>query len=165
MEKNQEYDCIIGISGGPDSSFMLHYVVTNLKLRPLVFHVDGGWNTKSAVNNIKNLVTKLNLDLKVKVVDWEEMRDLQLAYFKSGMSNLDTPQDQAFLATLYNYAEKHDIKYILNGGNISTENVQVPLKWIYYTTDMWLLKDITKKFMSGKLRKLRQALLLIISLD
>lgn len=151
--KGQEYDCLIGISGGPDSSFMLHFVVNELNLRPLVFHVDGGWNTKSAVHNIKNLVTKLNLDLKVNVVDWEEMRDFQLAYFKSGMSNLDTPQDQAFMATLYNYADKNNIRYILNGGNISTENVQVPLDWIYYTTDMRLLNDISSKFMENKFKK------------
>jgi N-acetyl sugar amidotransferase len=148
-----KYDCIIGISGGTDSSFMLHYIITELKLRPLVFHVDGGWNTKSAVKNIYNLVKKLDLDLHVKVVDWEEMRLLQLAYFKSGLSNIDTPQDQAFIATLYHYANKNNIKYIFNGGNISTENVVMPMEWMYFTTDLRLLKDIAKRFMSKSLKK------------
>lgn len=148
-----KYDCIIGISGGTDSSFMLHYIVTELKLRPLVFHVDGGWNTKSAVVNIHNLVKKLNLDLHVKVIDWEEMRSLQLAYFKSGLSNIDTPQDQAFIATLYHYANKNNIKYIFNGGNISTENVVMPIEWMYFTTDLRLLKDVILKFIGKPLKK------------
>ena len=149
--KNKQHDCIIGISGGTDSSYMLHYIVTELDLRPLVFHVDGGWNSKSAVNNIRKLVSNLNLDLKVTVIDWEEMRDLQLAYFKSGLSNIDTPQDQAFISVLYHYASKYNIKYILNGGNISTENVIVPLEWMYYTTDMRLFNDVTNKFLSKPL--------------
>lgn len=151
--KGEKYDCIIGISGGTDSSFMLHYLVTELELRPLVFHVDGGWNTKSAVSNIYNLVTKMGLDLHVKVIDWEEMRSLQLAYFKSGLSNIDTPQDQAFIATLYRYASKHKIKYIFNGGNISTENVVMPIQWMYYTTDLRLLGDIVMKFIGKRLKK------------
>tara|TARA_B100000795_G_scaffold46146_1_gene30301 strand:+ start:1429 stop:2526 length:1098 start_codon:yes stop_codon:yes gene_type:complete len=151
--KGKKYDCIIGISGGTDSSYMLHYIVTKLNLRPLVFHVDGGWNTKSAVNNIYKLVSKLNIDLHVKVIDWEEMRLLQLAYFKSGISNIDTPQDQAFLATLYHYAKKNNIKYIFNGGNISTENVVMPIEWMYFQTDLRLLRDIVKKFIGRPLKK------------
>lgn len=153
--KYKKYDCIIGISGGTDSSYMLHHIVTELNLRPLVFHVDGGWNSKSAVNNIKNLVSVLNLDLKVTVIDWEEMRDLQLAYFKSGLSNIDTPQDQAFISILYDYARKHNIKYIFNGGNISTENVVVPLHWMYFTTDMSLFNDVSKKFLSKPLNSFK----------
>tara|TARA_A100001015_G_C15013632_1_gene724421 strand:- start:466 stop:1614 length:1149 start_codon:yes stop_codon:yes gene_type:complete len=151
--KVNKYDCIIGISGGTDSSYMLHYIVTELKLRPLVFHVDGGWNSKSAVSNIHNMVNALNIDLHVKVIDWEEMRLLQLAYFKSGISNIDTPQDQAFIATLYHYANKNNIKYIFNGGNISTENVRMPLEWMYFTTDLRLLKDIVMKYIGRPLKK------------
>tara|TARA_B110000879_G_C11173591_1_gene514819 strand:- start:1315 stop:2463 length:1149 start_codon:yes stop_codon:yes gene_type:complete len=151
--QGKKYDCIIGISGGTDSSYMLHYIVTELELNPLVFHVDAGWNTKSAVSNIYKLVSKLGVDLHVKVIDWEEMRSLQLAYFKSGISNIDTPQDQAFIATLYHYANRHDIKYIFNGGNISTENVVMPLQWMYFTTDLRLLKDIVMKFIGKPLKK------------
>ena len=149
----RRYDCIIGISGGTDSSYMLHYVVTRLKLRPLVFHVDGGWNTHAAVSNIYKMVSALNLDLRVKVVDWQEMRELQLAYFKAGVSNIDTPQDQAFIATLYRYANRHNIKYIFNGGNIATENVRMPLDWMYYTTDLRLLRHIAKQHMRIPLEK------------
>tara|TARA_Y200000002_G_scaffold381298_1_gene394958 strand:- start:352 stop:1461 length:1110 start_codon:yes stop_codon:yes gene_type:complete len=144
---NNEYDCFLGLSGGCDSSYLLHYIVTELKLKPLVFHVDTGWNSKEAVENIHNLISKLNLELHVKVINWEEMKDLQLAFFKSGLSNIDMPQDHAFMATLYNFAEQHDIKYILNGGNISTEAVSVPLEWMYYQSDVTLLKDIERKFM------------------
>ncbi len=151
--KGNQYDCIIGISGGTDSSYMLHYIVTELRLRPLVFHVDGGWNSKSAVSNIHKLVSALGINLHVKVIDWEEMRLLQLAYFKSGISNIDTPQDQAFIATLYHYANKNNIKYIFNGGNISTENVRMPLEWMYYTTDLRLLNDIVMKYVGAPLKK------------
>ena len=105
--RNNEFDCILGFSGGCDSSYMLHMMVTEFNLRPLVIHVDGGWNTKDAAHNIRCLIDKLNLELYVKVINWEEMRSLQLAYFKSGVSNLDTPQDHAFFATQYHFAKKH----------------------------------------------------------
>jgi len=146
-KSNYKYDCILGLSGGSDSSYMLHYVVTELGLSPLVFHVDTGWNSKNAVQNIYNLVSKLDLDLRVKVINWREMRELQLAFFKSGISSIDTPQDHAFMATLYNFAEKHEIKYILNGGNISTETVENPIEWMYYQSDVSLLKDIARQHM------------------
>lgn len=144
--RNKKYDCILGLSGGVDSSFMLHYAVTKLNLKPLVFHVDGGWNSELAMNNIEVLVDKLNLDLFTDVIDWEEMKEFQLACFRSGTPYLDLPQDHAFVATLYKYAEKHGIKTILNGGNLSTECVRNPLKYFYYGTDMFLINDILRKF-------------------
>src|SRR6185503_5479021 len=113
------FDCIMGVSGGLDSSFMLHLAVSEFGLRPLVFHVDGGWNTDIAVNNIQVLVDKLGLDLYTEVINWEEMRDFQRAFFKSGVPHIDTPQDHAFIAVMYHYAHKHNIKYILNGGNFA----------------------------------------------
>tara|TARA_B100000780_G_scaffold269838_1_gene229029 strand:- start:3036 stop:4196 length:1161 start_codon:yes stop_codon:yes gene_type:complete len=143
---NQDYDCLIGISGGCDSSYLLYYLVKECGLKPLCLHVDGGWNTKGAVSNIKNLTTKLKVDLIVKVVDWEEMKSLQLAFLKSGVSHLDTPQDHAFFAYLHQYAKKFNLTRIISGGNLSTEAVQVPLKWIYYTSDTAQLNDIEKKF-------------------
>ena len=142
----KEFDCILGMSGGLDSSYMLHLAVTQFNLRPLVFHVDGGWNTDIAVNNIQVLVEKLGLDLYTEVINWREMRDFQLAFFKSGVPHLDVPQDHAFVATLYNFASKHGIKYILNGGNISTECVRNPLKWLYHGTDMLQIRDILKHY-------------------
>ena len=103
--------------------------VKEFGLRPLVFHVDGGWNSELAVNNIEVMIDKLKLDLFTEVINWEEMKDFQLAFFKSGLPGIDIPQDHAFIATLYNYAYKYNIKYILNGGNISTECVRNPLEF------------------------------------
>jgi N-acetyl sugar amidotransferase len=144
--KGKDFDCILGMSGGVDSSYMLHEAVTEFGLRPLVFHVDGGWNTELAVNNIQVMIEKLNLDLYTEVINWEEMKDFQLSFFKSGVPHLDIPQDHSFIATLYNFADKYNIKYIMNGGNISTECVRNPMEWLYYGTDMAQIKDILKRF-------------------
>lgn len=150
--KGNDFDCILGLSGGLDSSFMLHLLVKEFGLRPLVFHVDGGWNSDLAVNNIQMLIEKLDLDLYTEVIDWEDMREFQLAFFKSGISQLDIPQDHAFVATLYKFANKHGIKHIMNGGNIATECVRNPLEWLYYGTDMWLINDIRRKFCKRPLK-------------
>jgi N-acetyl sugar amidotransferase len=144
--KSKEFDCILGLSGGLDSSFMLHLLVTEFGLRPLVFHVDGGWNTDIATNNIQMLVDKLGLDLYTEVINWAEMRDFQLAFFKSGVPHLDIPQDHAFVATLYHFANKHGIKYIINGGNYATECIRNPLEWLYYGTDLAQIHDIQGRF-------------------
>lgn len=144
--EGRDFDCIMGMSGGADSSYLLHIAVKEFGLRPLVFHVDGGWNSELAVNNINVMIDKLGLDLYTEVINWEEMKDFQLSYFKSGLASIDIPQDHAFVATLYNFADKHKIKYILNGGNISTECVRNPMEWLYYGTDMALIKDIRKQF-------------------
>lgn len=144
--KDHPFDCIMGMSGGLDSSYLLHLAVSEFGLRPLVFHVDGGWNTDLAVNNIQVLVDGLGLDLYTEVINWEEMRDFQLAFFKSGVPHLDIPQDHAFIATLYHFANKHSIKYILNGGNFATECVRNPMEWLYHGTDMAQLRDIQRRF-------------------
>lgn len=150
--KGKPFDSIIGMSGGLDSSYLLHLAVTEFGLRPLVFHVDGGWNTDLAVNNIQMLVDKLGLDLYTEVINWEEMKDFQLAFFKSGVPHLDIPQDHAFVATLYHFANKHNIKYIINGGNFATECVRNPKDWLYYGTDMAQLRDIHGRFGTRKLK-------------
>ncbi|HNT74555.1 MAG TPA: N-acetyl sugar amidotransferase [Anaerolineae bacterium] len=144
--KGKDFDCLLGISGGMDSSYMLHVMVTKFGLRPLVFHIDGGWNTELSVHNINVLIDKLNLDLYTEVIDWEEMRDFQLAWFKSGVPHIDIPQDHAFIATLYNFADKYRIKYILNGGNISTEVVRHPIEYCYFGTDMIHIRDIIQRY-------------------
>lgn len=149
--KGRDFDCILGMSGGVDSSYLLHLAVKELGLRPLVFHVDGGWNSELAVNNIQVMIDKLGLDLYTEVINWEEMKDFQLAFFKSGVPHIDIPQDHAFIATLYDFAEKHNIKYIMNGGNISTECVRNPMEWLYYGTDMAQLNDIRKRFSTNKM--------------
>jgi N-acetyl sugar amidotransferase len=144
--QGRDFDCIIGISGGADSSYLTYLAKEQLGLRPLVFHVDGGWNSQIAVNNIEKLIDKLGLELFTEVIDWKEMRDLQLAFFKSGVPHIDLPQDHAFFATMYKFAEKHGIKYILTGGNISTECVRNPLDYFYYGTDLWQIRDIHGRF-------------------
>lgn len=144
--EGKDFDCILGMSGGVDSSYLLHFATTVLGLRPLVFHVDGGWNSEIAVNNIQVMIDKLGLDLYTEVINWEEMKDFQLAFFKSGVPHIDIPQDHAFIATLYKFAEKHKIKYILNGGNISTELGANPREYYYWGTDMVQIRDIIKRF-------------------
>ena len=140
------FDCIIGMSGGVDSSYLVYLAKKKMGLRPLVFHVDAGWNSQIAVNNIEKLVDKLELDLFTEVINWDEIRDLQLAFFKSGVSHIDTPQDNAFFATMYKFAEQHNVKYILTGANYSTECIRNPLEWMYYQSDSIQLRDIHQKY-------------------
>jgi N-acetyl sugar amidotransferase len=143
--KGKDFDCILGMSGGIDSSYLTYIAKEKFGLRPLVFHVDAGWNSQIAVNNIEKLVDGLGLDLYTEVIDWEEMKDLQLAYFKSGVPAIDSPQDHSFFATMYNFASKHRIKYILTGANYSTECVRNPKEWMYYQSDATQLMDIHNK--------------------
>lgn len=144
--RGKDFDCIMGMSGGVDSSYLTYIAKEELGLRPLVFHVDAGWNSQEAVNNIEKLVDQLGLDLYTEVIDWEEMRDLQLAFFKAGVPHIDVPQDHAFFATMYNFAAKHKIKHILTGANYSTECVKNPLEWIYFGSDTIQLRDIHRRF-------------------
>lgn len=142
----KDHDCLIGLSGGVDSSYVVHLAKEKFGLRPLLYHVDAGWNSQQAVNNIEKLVDGLGLDLFTEVVNWPEMRDLQLSYFKAGVPHLDTPQDHAFFAGLYNYAARTGSKYILTGANYSTECVREPLEWHYHASDLRNLKDIHARF-------------------
>lgn len=144
--KGKDHDCLIGLSGGVDSSYVVYLAKEKFGLRPLLYHVDAGWNSQQAVNNIEKLVDGLELDLFTEVVNWPEIRDLQLAYFKSGVAHLDTPQDHAFFAGLYNYAARTGSKHILTGANYSTECVREPLEWHYHASDLMNLKDIHKKY-------------------
>lgn len=150
--KGKDFDCIIGMSGGIDSSYLTYIAKEVMGLRPLVFHVDAGWNSQIAVNNIERLIDGLNLDLFTEVIDWAEMRDLQVAFFKSGVPHIDTPQDHAFFATMYKFASKHKVKHILTGSNISTECVRNPIDWMYYQSDSKQLLDIHQKFGSLPLK-------------
>ncbi|MHB1105221.1 MAG: N-acetyl sugar amidotransferase [Lutibacter sp.] len=150
--EGKDFDCLMGMSGGIDSSYLLYVMKEKYGLRPLVFHVDAGWNSQIAVNNIERLVDGLGLDLYTEVINWEEIKDLQLAFFKSGVPHVDVPQDHAFFATMYKFASKHKIKYILTGGNYATECVRNPLEWMYYQSDSIQLKDIYKIHGTGKLK-------------
>ena len=148
--KGREYDCIIGLSGGIDSSYMA-IKVHEWGLRPLVVHVDAGWNSELAVANIEKIVKYCNYDLHTHVVDWEEMRDLHLAYLRAGISNQDVPQDHVFFASLYHFATRNDIRYILSGGNVATESVS-PKSWHGSAMDAINLKAIHRTFSGRPLR-------------
>jgi len=148
--KNKEYDCIIGLSGGVDSSYLTYYAKEKLGLRPLVLSVDTGWNLNVANENVLKIIKKMDLDLETVIVNWEEMKDLQLAFLKSQVPYQDTPQDHAIFAGLYNYAAKNGIKYVLTGANFSTEGVKPPQEWTYLN-DIKFIKDIHKKFGKDKL--------------
>ncbi|MBN9606105.1 MAG: N-acetyl sugar amidotransferase [Actinomycetales bacterium] len=148
--EGKPYDCIIGISGGVDSSYVALQAV-KLGLRPLAVHFDSGWNSELAVDNIHNLVTRLGLDLYTHVVDWREMKDLQLSFFKASVANADIPTDHAFGWVAYKQAEKYGIKYILSGANTATESV-LPTAWGYDAGDARHVKGIQKRFGSVPLK-------------
>ncbi|MDD2268380.1 MAG: N-acetyl sugar amidotransferase [Eubacteriales bacterium] len=149
--KGKKYDCIIGLSGGVDSSYLCYIAKIKMKLRPLVFVVDTGWNLNVAVENIEKIVKKLDLDMYTEVVNWNEMRDLQLAFFKAQVPYQDLPQDHAIFAALYNYAVKNGIQYVLTGANNSTECIRPPVEWVYQN-DITFIKDVHKKFGKIKLK-------------
>ena len=110
--KDKEYDCLIGISGGLDSSYVAHVAVSKFGLRPLMFHCDTGWNSDLGVSNIQKIIEGLKLDLVTEVINWEEMKDLQRAFFKSQVPFVDTPQDLALFSAIYNFAFKNKFKYV-----------------------------------------------------
>lgn len=148
--KGKPYDCVIGISGGVDSSYLVLQAV-KLGLRPLAVHFDSGWNSELAVGNIESIVTKLQLDLVTDVADWREMKDLQLSFFKASVSNCDIPTDHAFPAVAFREAARYGIRYILSGHNFATESI-LPKSWGYNATDARHLKAIQRRFGSVKLK-------------
>lgn len=140
----KRYDCIIGVSGGVDST-MVAYTVKKLGLRPLAVHFDNAWNSELANENVKRMLDILNIDLQTTVVDWEEFKDLQLAFLKSSVPNAEIPTDHAINALLFNTAAKYKIKYIISGGNVATEGI-LPRSWGYYYQDLRHLQAIHKHF-------------------
>lgn len=152
--KGKEYDCIVGLSGGVDSSHVA-LKVKEFGLRPLAVHFDSGWNSELAVNNIENIVKKLGFDLYTHVVDWDEMRDLQLSFFKASVQNCDDPQDHSFVAALYKLADERDIRYMISGYNLATESI-LPRSWANNSIDLKSLKAIQKIFGTVKLKSYPQ---------
>lgn len=146
----KEYDCILGLSGGVDSSY-LALKVHEWGLRPLVVHVDAGWNSELAVANIESIVRHGGFDLHTHVVNWEEIRDLQVAYLRAGVANQDAPQDHVFFATLYRFAVDNGIRYILSGGNLATEAI-FPRSWHHSAMDAINLRDIHRQYGAQPLR-------------
>lgn len=147
--KGKTYDCILGLSGGLDSSYMLHLAIKEWGLRPYVFHIDAGWNLPLAEDNIKKLTDKLSVELHIEKMDWDEMREMQMAWFRTGLESLDVPQDHAFIALIDKLSRQLGVKYILNGYNISTEVVADPSSWNKGggpTGDSTYLKDVIRKY-------------------
>lgn len=147
--EGKEYDCILGLSGGLDSTYMLHLAVKEWGLRPFVFHIDAGWNLPVAETNIQKVAKKLGVEVHVEKMDWNEMRELQLAWFRTGLELLDAPQDHAFISLIDRYSSKLKVKYILNGYNISTEIIADPAAWgkgAGQTGDGTYMKDVIRKY-------------------
>jgi N-acetyl sugar amidotransferase len=142
--RGRDYDCIIGVSGGVDST-MVAYTVRELGLRPLAVHFDNGWDSELAVDNIKKTLDRLGIDLQTHVVDWEEFRDLQLSFLKASVANCEIPTDHAITALLFNAAARHGIRYIFGGGNVATEGI-LPFSWGYYNWDRKHLEAIHRRF-------------------
>lgn len=146
--KGSEYDCVLGLSGGVDSSYMA-YLAVSWGLRPLVIHFDNGWNSELAVGNIESIVKKLNLELETFVIDWEEFKDIQIAFLKASVPNVEVPTDHAIKASLFKIASERGIKFVLSGSNVVTEGI-LPKAWGHQADDLRSLRAIHKRF--GKKR-------------
>ncbi|MBC8532363.1 N-acetyl sugar amidotransferase [Gehongia tenuis] len=152
--QGKKYDCLIGLSGGVDSSYVAYSAVKKWGLRPLIFAVDTCWNLDVANKNIQKIIDKLGVDVHYVKIDHDEMMDLQLAFFKSQVPYQDTPQDHMIFASLYNFAAENGFKYILTGGNYSTECVREPNEWVH-ENDIRLIKDIHKRFGTRQLKHMK----------
>lgn len=151
--QGKDFDCIIGLSGGLDSSYAAYIAKEKMGLRPLLFHVDAGWNTDQAVGNIEKLVDGLGLDLYTEVINWDEVRRLQTAFLRAGIPDQDLVQDAAFFSGLYKFARQHGIKHIITGSNFSTECCREPEEWGgYLGIDKRLFGDIWKQHGEGQLK-------------
>lgn len=149
--EGKDYDCLIGISGGVDSTYVA-YKVRELGLRPLAIHFDNGWNSELAIKNIENTLKKLQIDLFTYVIDWEEFKSLQIAFLKASTPDGEIPTDHAIFSLLFKIANEHNIKYILNGNNFATEFV-LPKTWSYGHIDWKYIRYINKKFGTAKLKQ------------
>ena len=138
-----KYDCIIGLSGGVDSSYLLHCAV-KFGLRPMCFTVDNGWNDPKADENIMRLVEGMKVPFYRYTIDLEKFRELQMAFIKAGVPNLEIPTDHILMATTYEMAQKYGVKYILSGGNVATESIMPP-SWGYSARDLVHIKAIYKR--------------------
>lgn len=146
----KEFDCVIGLSGGLDSSYAAYIAKQVMGLRPLLLHVDAGWNTDQAVSNIEKLVDGLGLELYTEVVDWDSVKRMQLAFLRSGVPDQDLVQDAAFFSVLYRFSKKHNVKHIITGSNYSTECCREPEEWGgYLGIDSILFKDIWRRCGDG----------------
>ena len=145
-----DYDCIVGVSGGVDSTYVA-WLTKELGLRPLAIHLDNGWNSELAVSNIEKVLNGLNIDLITRVLDWEEFKELQVSFLKSSTPDGEIPTDHAIFATLWKTAAKYKIRYIISGMNFATESISVP-NWSYGHSDWRYVKSIQSKFGTKKIK-------------
>ena len=150
--KGNKYDCIIGISGGVDSCYVMHLAKKN-GLRPLAVHIDNCWNTELAEQNIKNLLAKLEIDLFTYKVDWQEFRDLQLAFLKASTPDSEIPTDHVIRPVLGMLAHQYKCKYIIMGQNSVSEYI-IPRTWSHGHSDWKYIKNIYMRYGNGKLKKI-----------
>jgi N-acetyl sugar amidotransferase len=143
--QGKPYDCVLGLSGGVDSTMVAYIAERKMGLRPLAVHLDNGWNTELAEANIGNIVSTLGIEFRRRAVDWEEFRDLQKAFLKASVPNCEIPTDHAINATLFHTAARHDIRYILGGGNVATEGI-LPSSWGHFNLDYKHLRAIHRQF-------------------
>ena len=148
--RGKQYDCVIGVSGGVDSTYVA-YKLAEFGIRPLAVHLDNGWDSELAVHNIEKVLRVLNIDLYTHVLDWEEFKDLQLSFLRASVSDAEIPTDHAIMATLYNVTKDRGLRYIINGTNIATEGV-LPVSWTYGVGDWRYISGVQRKFGSGELR-------------
>ncbi len=149
--KGKPYDCIIGLSGGVDSTYVAYLVKEVFALRPLAVHMDNGWNSELSIKNVENIVKKLGIDLYTKILDWEEFRDLQLAFLKASTPDSEIPTDHAIFATVREVAKKKDIKHIISGQNFLTERIMAHA-WSQGHYDLRYIRAIYKKFTGKNLK-------------
>lgn len=147
--RGKAYDCLIGVSGGVDSTYVA-YLVKKLGLRPLAVHLDNGWNSELSVSNIEKCLNKLKIDLFTKVLDWEEFRNLQLSFLKASVPDGEIPTDHAIGALLFKVAANHGIRHIISGSNIATEGM-LPDKWTYGVSDWKYIRSVHRRFSSTPL--------------
>ncbi len=148
--RGKQYDGIIGLSGGVDSSYLIRKL-REWGIRPLAVHVDAGWDSDLAVQNIKLLCEKLDVELHNIVIDWEAMRNVQVAFLRSGVINQDIPQDHAFFAALYRFAVQNGVRYVFHGSNFATESI-LPSAWGYDAMDSTYLRAIVRRYGDSDLR-------------
>ncbi len=148
--RGKRYDCIIGVSGGVDSTTVAYHV-KRLGLRPLAVHLDNGWDSELAVSNIEKTLNVLGVDLFTQVLDWEEFKNLQLSFLRASVPNAEIPTDHAIISLLYHSAAREGVRYIIHGGNVSSEGI-MPVSWMHYNQDLRLLKAIHRRFGTGRLK-------------
>jgi N-acetyl sugar amidotransferase len=149
--KSKDYDCVIGLSGGVDSTYVAYLVKEKLGLRPLAVHLDNGWNSELSVINMENIVKKLDIDLYTHVIDWEEFKDIQLSFLKSSTPDSEVPSDHAIFSVLRQIAKKFKIKHVINGINVKTESHHA-LSWSQGHSDFGYIKGVQKIFGTKKIK-------------